>query len=105
MADNAFSIRAYIENADDAGIGGFTIPLPTTKAVLRPWLEAIEAGSFDETHIAIRDIQSSVTELEESLRDILADGIAFDELKYLAEKLGAINDDDVEKFLAALKAL
>ncbi|MEA5003782.1 MAG: hypothetical protein VB081_09810 [Christensenella sp.] len=104
MADNAFSIRAYIENADDAGIGGFTIRLPTTKAVLRPWLEAIEAGSFDETQIAIRDIQSSVTELEESLRDILADGIAFDELNYLAEKLGAINDDDVEKFLAALKA-
>lgn len=85
MADNTAFIRAYIENANDDSVGGFTIPLPVTRETLRPWLEAIGAGGFDEKAITIREIRASPSPLEEVLEDYLQHGapIAFDELNYL----------------------
>lgn len=96
-------IQAYIENADNDSIGGFTIPLPITKDALAPWLEAIEAGSFDESSIAICGVRSSVPGLDGALRDLVADGIAFDELNYLAVKIGGLNDWQTDLFIAALE--
>ena len=96
-------IQAYIENAHDESIGGFTIPLPTTKEALQPWLDAVEAGGFDESHIAIRDARSSMPGLEETLRGFLEDGAAFDELNYLATKISGMKDWQAEIFAAALE--
>ncbi|MDR2515415.1 MAG: hypothetical protein LBD02_09485 [Christensenellaceae bacterium] len=97
------SIRAYIENAHNESIGGFTIPLPVTKEALQPWLDAIEADSFEEGDIAIREVRSSVPGLEGALRGLLADGIAFDELNYLAAKVSGLNNWQVDLFAAALE--
>ena len=93
MADNTAFIRAYIESANDDSVGGFTIPLPVTRETLRPWLEAIGAGGFDEKAIAIREIRASPSPLEEVLEDYLQHGapIAFDELNYLAAKIQDMN--------------
>ncbi len=44
MAENTTPIRVHIENAADDQIGGFTIPLPTTREALAPWVAALEAG-------------------------------------------------------------
>ena len=84
---NTPPIRAYIENAHNDAIGGFTLPLPTTKEALRPWLEAIEADGFREEDIVIREARSSVPGLEETLRGFLSNKVAFDELNYLATKI------------------
>lgn len=99
---NTSTIRAYIENAHDDSIGGFTIPLPTTKEALRPWLEAIEAGSFREEDIAIREARSSVPGLEDTLRRFISNGIAFDELNFLAAKISGMEKWDMDLFTAAL---
>lgn len=99
---NTPPIRAYIENANNDSIGGFTIPLPTTKEALRPWLEAIEAGSFREEDIAIREARSSVPGLEETLRRFISNDIAFDELNYLAAKISEMEKWDMDLFTAAL---
>ena len=99
---NTSPIRAYIENAHDDSIGGFTIPLPTTKEALRPWLEAIDAGDFREADIVIREARSSVPGLENALENYVGDGIAFDELNYLAEKISGMKKWDIDLFTAAL---
>ena len=99
---NTPPIRAYIENAHDDSIGGFTIPLPTTKEALRPWLDAIEAGDFREEDIVIREARSSVPGLEDALKDLIAEGITFDELNYLAAKIGGLDKWGAELFPAAL---
>ena len=106
MADNAPFIRAYIESANDERIGGFTIPLPVTKETLRPWLEAIEADSFHEAAIVIREIRASPAALEEVLEDYLQQDtpIAFDELNYLAAKIQDLRSWQVETFAAAVDA-
>ena len=105
MSENKITpIRAYIENANDDSIGGFTIPLPTTKEALLPWLEAIEAAGFDEERITILGVRSSVPGLEDILQELLDDSIAFDELNYLATKVSEITGWREELFAAALEA-
>lgn len=99
---NTPPIRAYIENAHNDAIGGFTIPLPTTKEALRPWLEAIEADGFREEDIVIREARSSVPGLEETLRGFLSNKVAFDELNYLATKISEMKKWDIDLFTAAL---
>lgn len=96
-------IQAYIENAYAANIGGFTIPLPTTKEELQPWMDAIGAGTFRETDIAIREVRSSVPGLEDILHNLLADIISLDELNYLAAKIGDMKDWQTDIFAAALE--
>lgn len=100
---NKPSIRAYIENAHNSSIGGFTIPLPATKETLQPWLQAIEVDDFQETDIAIREVRSSIPKLESVLQNMIAEGVAFDELNYLGMKLGTLNKWCIELFGAALE--
>lgn len=95
-------IRAYIENIHDDSIGGFTIPLPTTKTALQPWLSAIEAGDFRASNIAIRDVYASIPELEEILQWHVEHGIDFDELNYLAAKISGLEQWGADLFPAAL---
>lgn len=97
-------IRAYIENANDESIGGFTIPLPTTKEALKPWMDAIGAGKFHEESIAIREARSSIPELGDTLRGFSDGGFAFDELNYLVAKVSNLNDQQGELFVAAVVA-
>lgn len=97
-------IRVYIENAHDDAIGGFTIPLPTSKESLQPWLVAIEVDSFHESDIAIREVQSSVPGLEAVLDGFGVDNLTFDELNYLAVKIQGLESWKMELFTAAMEA-
>lgn len=101
--NNTPPIRAYIENARDSSIGGFTIPLPTTTEVLTPWLVAIGAEDDDPFNIAIREIRSPISELEKVLQGFGHDELALDELNYLAAKVGGLNARRMELFAAALE--
>lgn len=97
-------VQAYIENARDDSIGGFTIPLPTTKEVLQPWLDALGAGGFHEADIAIREVRSPIMELGNTLRGFSAGELAFDELNYLAVKVSGMKNWQAELFVAAVEA-
>ena len=101
---NTPPIRATIENAHNDTIGGFTIPLPTSKETLQPWLEAIEAGGFRESDIAVREVRSSVPGLESVLDSFMERGIAFDELNYLAAKVQGLESWQNDLFIAAIEA-
>ncbi len=94
-------MQVYIENAAKPQIGGFTIPLPTTRAVLAPWLEAIDADGADPGSIKIVEIRSSIAELGRAMRNANA---TLDELNYLAAKIAGIGADERDTFLAALEA-
>ena len=94
------AMNAYIENAGDERIGGFTIPLPTTTEKLRPWLEAIEAeGGAD---IAIRDVRSPIPGLQKALSG-MDESFSLEELNYLAAKVSGMKDWQTESFSAALE--
>ncbi|MDL2254373.1 antirestriction protein ArdA, partial [Ruminococcaceae bacterium OttesenSCG-928-I18] len=97
-------IQVYIENARDDSIGGFTIPLPTTKESLQPWLEAIGTDGFAAADIAIRGVRSSIPGLEEVLRSVGAERASFDELNYLASKISGLDEYRMDLFIAALEA-
>lgn len=97
-------IQVYIENARDDSIGGFTIPLPTTKESLQPWLEAIGTDGFAAADIAIRGVRSSIPGLEEVLRSVDAERVSFDELNYLALKISGLDEYRMDLFIAALEA-
>lgn len=97
-------IQVYIENAHDSGIGGFTIPLPVTKEALQPWMEAIEAPDFRQSDIAVVQVKSNITELDQALYHLPVKEIHFDELNYLAAKIQGIDADQMERFEAALEA-
>lgn len=97
-------IQAYIENAYDSGIGGFTIPLPVTKEALQPWMEAIEAPDFQQSDIAVVQVKSNITELDQALYHLPVEEINFDELNYLAAKIQGLDADQMERFEAALEA-
>ena len=97
-------IRVYIENAHNDAIGGFTIPLPTSKESLQPWLEAIEVDGFRESNIAIREVQSSMPGLEDVLDGFVTDNLSFDELNYLAVKTQGLESWQMELFTAAVEA-
>ena len=104
MSENKTSpIRAYIENAHDESIGGFTIPLPVSGEALRPWLEAISADGFNKADIAIREVRSSIPGLEETLQGFEEEEPAFDELNYLAVKISGLNDRQMDIFTAVLE--
>ena len=93
-------LQVYIENANDASIGGFTIPLPTTRGALAPWLAAVGTDAGDPAGIKIVEIRSHITELGRAMRDMDA---TLDELNYLAAKIDGIGKHDRETFLAALE--
>lgn len=95
------AMNAYIENAGDEQIGGFTIPLPTTAGKLRPWLDAI--GAEGGADIAVRDVRSPVPGLQKALSD-MDEAINLDELNYLAGKIGGMKDWQTELFTAALES-
>jgi hypothetical protein len=104
MDEKLRAITVYIENSKDGGTGGFTIPLPTTKDALKPWLVAIGADEDDPGSIAIQGIGSRVDNLEHRLRICIAEGATLGELNYLAAKIGMLSDHQMDVFLAALDA-
>jgi len=93
-------MNAYIENAEDDHIGGFTIPLPTTAEKLRPWLEAIGAEGGAGT--AVRDVRSPIPELQEALSR-MDEAISLEELNYLAGKIANLDESDRTLLSAALE--
>jgi hypothetical protein len=97
----ASAMNAYIENAGDESIGGFTIPLPTTAEKLRPWLEAI--GAEGGADIAVRDVRSSVPGLQKALSG-MDELFSLEELNYLATKVSGMKDWQTELFTAALES-
>ena len=99
MADNRPPIQVYIENAADSSIGGFTIPLPTTKETLAPWFAAIEVDGSNPNGIDIMEIKGS-----EMLMTALRHGnYSLEELNYLAVKISGMDNNEMEMFLAALE--
>jgi len=104
MSDNIPPIQAYIENAHDDSIGGFTIPLPTTKETLQPWLAAIKADGFQEPDIAIRRVKSSMPWLDKVFRSLNEGDTTFDELNYLAVKINEMNPHARDVLTAAAEA-
>ena len=94
-------MNAYIENAGDERIGGFTIPLPTTAEKLRPWLEAI--GAEGGADIAVRDVRSPVPGLQKALSG-MDESFSLEELNYLATKVSGMKDWQTELFSAALES-
>ena len=102
--NNTQPIRAYIENVRDEGIGGFTIPLPTTKNIIDPWLTAIGSKRDGPVHIAIREVSSPIPELEDVLQGFIDDGVAFDELNYMAAKVATLSDYQTVLYISALEA-
>lgn len=97
-------IQVYIENARDSSIGGFTIPFPTTQETLAPWLAAIQEHPDDLFDIVIREVRSSVPGLENVLQGFTDEGIVFNELNYLAAKIGGLGKWETELYVAALEA-
>ena len=96
-------ISVYIENAHDPGIGGFTIPLPTTQAELQPFLEG--AGICGWHEIKICDITSDIDGLGDKLYDIISEEYitpnTMDELNYLAARLGDLDDIGIGREIMA----
>jgi hypothetical protein len=94
-------LAAHIENATRPDLGGFVIPLPTTKDTLRPLLEAIEADADDPKSIDIQDVRSSV----DNLADVLhGKDVTLCELNYLAVKISNLDSFGIDAFCAALEA-
>jgi hypothetical protein len=96
-------IQAYIGNAADSSIGGFTIPLPTTTEKLHPWLEAIEVVD-DGQGIAILDVRSELPGLAAAIRACANEGLNLEELNFLAVKIGELREDDRNTMSAVLEA-
>ena len=101
MPEQASAMNAYIENAGDEQIGGFTIPLPTTAEKLRPWLETI--GAEGGAGIAVRDIRSSIPGFQKALSG-MDESFSLEELNYLAAKVSGMKDWQKELFTAALES-
>ena len=96
------TIRVYIENSRDESIGGFTIPLPTTREDLQPWLTGAEITC--DKMLAIKSVSLSVAGSDDILSSYPLAGISLDELNYLAVKLLALDNGGREIFLAAVAA-
>jgi hypothetical protein len=94
-------LAAHIENATRPDLGGFVIPLPTTKDALRPLLKAIEADADDPKSIAVLDVRSPVDSLVDVLRGKDA---TLCELNYLAVRISNLDGFDTDAFYAALNA-
>ncbi len=99
MTDKQPPITVYIENAHNPGIGGFTIPLPTTAEALAPWFAAIGAHSRNSQDIAIVEVRSPITEFSRALRGT---DVTLEEYNYFAAKVSCLCDHDMSVFLAAL---
>jgi hypothetical protein len=103
MDENQPSITVYIENTKDSGIGGFTIPLPTTKEAFAPWIEAVGAEMDNQGSIAIRDVSGSSYHFTDALRRAVKEGATLNELNYLAFKVSSMSPANNNIFEAALE--
>jgi hypothetical protein len=96
----------YIENAHNANIGGFTMPLPTTREDLQPFLEGAEISDWHD--IKLWEITSDINGLGEKLYDIISEnGVTpstLDELNYLAAKLEELGETGREILPANIQA-
>ncbi len=99
MSDKQPPITVYIENAHKPGIGGFTIPLPTTREALAPWFAAIGVEGQNPQDIKIVEAKSSIAEIG---RALLETDISLEEYNCFAAKVSALNEDELEIFRAAL---
>jgi hypothetical protein len=86
-------IQAYIENAQNEELGGFTIPLPATREALQPFLDGI--GITSAADIAVVNVAASVDNPDQTILFLAATvGINFDELNYLAAKIRRLAESD-----------
>ena len=99
MADKQPPVTVHIENAQNPGIGGFTIPLPTTREALSPWFAAIGVDGKNPQDIKIVEVKSSIAEIS---RALLETDISLEEYNCFAAKVSALNEDELEIFRAAL---
>ena len=98
-------MQAYIENANDARIGGFTIVLPTTQEELQRFLDDMEIT--DWSGVKIWEIESSMTELGDRLTAYAEENPAPDllnELNYLAARIAGLDNEGLEIFAANIEA-
>jgi len=96
------AMRVYIENAHDEKLGGFTMPLPTTRDALKPFLDAIEIA--DARDLSILEIRSPVKHLSDAVYSCADEGLSLNELNYLAAKLQGMDGEQSALFDAVLDA-
>ncbi|MCL2853105.1 MAG: antirestriction protein ArdA [Defluviitaleaceae bacterium] len=104
-ADNPSRLQVYIENTHDSAIGGFTIPLPTTLEDLKPFMESSEIAGWQD--MRIWEIYTDIDGLGDRLYDHVAKAATpelFDELNYLAARLGELSEDSMYIFAANMEA-
>lgn len=95
-------LRAYIENARDDRIGGFTIPLPATAENLRPFLKGAEIRAPRDMRIA--EVRSGIEGLGDTISSYPGDGLRLDELSCLAARIVGLPENGREIFAAAVEA-
>ncbi|MCL1796551.1 MAG: antirestriction protein ArdA, partial [Clostridia bacterium] len=96
-------IEVYIGNVhDDGGIGGFTIPLPTTMEKLQPFLDDEDITGWQD--IEILEVMSDIDGLGNALDDAIKKTMSkdtLDELNYLAARIGALQGGNGHEMFAA----
>ena len=102
MNTSGSTIRVYIENARNEQLGGFTIPLPTTRDALKPFLDAIEIA--DARDLSIMEVRSPVKHLSDAIYSCADEGLSLNELNYLAAKLQGLDAEKSALFDAVLDA-
>ena len=98
-------MQAYIENANDGRIGGFTIALPTTQEELQRFLD--DMGITGWSDVKIWEVESSVTELGNRLTAYAEENPApglLNELNYLAARIAHLDGDGLGIFAANIEA-
>ena len=99
-------LRAYIENASDGDIGGFTIALPATQEELQQFFDDVEIKSRDD--VMICDIESNIPELGDKLSAYVEGEsnleTTLNELNYLAARVAGLDEDELDIFSANIEA-
>jgi hypothetical protein len=98
-------LRVYVKNANNAQIGGVTIPLPTDAESLQPFLNVLEVQG--QHGVLVSEIYSHIDNLAGTATRALENSISpepLSELNCLAAKIAAMYPEGFELFAAALEA-
>ena len=88
-------LRAYIENAHDDSIGGFTMPLPATPEMFKEFFDGAEITGWQDLEIV--EVYSDINGLGEILTETVKKTMSpnmLDELNYLAARLQELHGDE-----------
>lgn len=94
-AKNKPPLLVHIENAADSFAGGFTIPLPTDKDTLQPWLEGIGIDPHGRKKIAVKEVRSPYDAVQILLKGNDRAQYNLDELNLLAHKISVMDADQL----------